>query len=678
MIKTLHTSIISFITIIAGQLHAVPTTEVYELKDFIVSAGPGLRSIADYAAPVDVVTAEELSRDSGGTLGAVLDWQPGVSATSFATGASRPVLRGFDGPRVRILESGIEALDVSDTSPDHGVAVEPLLVERIEILRGPSTLLYGGSAIGGAINVIEKNMPRQIPQEHTVEGALEARYDTVSEGETYLGQATVGQDNWALAVSGLHREAENYRIPEEAVEEEDAAHKDLENSFYESDLYTVGGSWFFTEDNRLGLSYSRHESNYGVPGHGHGDDHGGGGGDHEDEEQIAIDMERDRFDLELELTDPAAWIEALRVRFGYTDYSHTEGANGTPQIVFERSGWELRTEAAHSPWSFIDEGVIGIQISDTDFEAISQGDEEAFTPPSATQLQALFFSQHVHGSELHYEVGGRLERADIAAEGQDNDYEELALSLAASVIWEMDDEQSLSLQLQRAQRHPTSTELYANGEHHATRQFQIGDPNLDIETAYGADLTYSLERAKWQTEASVFYTYFDDYIFSEDLGFETDELHTYQYVAVDAEFYGLEAQVDYSLMQTEETLVRLSLMADYIRATNEDSGDDLPRIPPMRLGSRLALEKSHWDAGLELRYAFEQKDTGPEEAATGDYLQVNADFSRSFQLDHGRSLKVFLRAENLLDQAIRNHTSYLKDEAPLAGRNLTVGARLLF
>ena len=194
--------------------HAESSDEtIYQLEDFIVSAGPGLRSISDYAAPVAVVDAKELARESGSSLGAVLDWQPGVSTSSFGAGASRPVLRGFDGPRVRILDSGIEALDASDTSPDHGVATEPLLVERIEVLRGPSTLLYGGSAIGGAVNVIGKEMPRRRVGAQGYEGAFESRYDTGSNGETYLGYATVGQEDWALTVTGLNRDADDYEIP---------------------------------------------------------------------------------------------------------------------------------------------------------------------------------------------------------------------------------------------------------------------------------------------------------------------------------------------------------------------------------------------------------------------------------------------------------------------------------
>ena len=222
---------------------------VYQLDDYIVSAGPNLRSIADYAAPVNVVTAAEISRQGGNSLGAVLDWQPGVSSSSFGAGVSRPILRGFDGPRVRILDAGIDTMDASDTSPDHAVTIEPLLTERVEVLRGPSTLLYGSSAIGGAVNVIGKEMPRQRVDPKGYEGALEARRDSVSDGDALAGYATVGDDDWALTITAVDRDADDYEIPDDA-QEHDAEGDTLENSFVETEQYSVGASWFFSEENR--------------------------------------------------------------------------------------------------------------------------------------------------------------------------------------------------------------------------------------------------------------------------------------------------------------------------------------------------------------------------------------------------------------------------------------------
>lgn len=667
--------------------HAESSTDVvYQLEDFIVSAGPGLRSLSDFAAPINVVTAKELSRQSGGTLGAVLDWQPGVSASSFGAGASRPVLRGFDGPRVRILESGIESIDVSDTSPDHGVAMEPLLTDRIEVLRGPSTLLYGSSAIGGAVNVIGKEMPRQPVAEKGYEGAVESRYDSVSEGETQIGYATVGQEQWAFTVTGLNRDGADYEIPRDA-RQEGAQGDELENSFVDTQLYSVGASWFFDEDNRIGFAFSNYESNYGVPGHGHHEEEGEDDHDeheeegeddhneHEEEASVAIDMDRKRYDMELELVEPAEWIDALRVRLGYTDYEHRELEGGETGTMFEREGWELRTEVAHSPWWWIDEGVVGIQVSDTDFSAIG---DEAFTPPSKSANQAIFLNEQIHGEVLRYEFGGRVERSDISAEGATSDYNELAFSIAAGATWQIDLQNALSLVLQRSQRHPNPTELYADGAHFATRQYEIGDADLEKETAYGVDLTYRSTHEQWQAEISIFYTYFEDYIFAENLGFETNELDTYQFSAIDAEFYGYEAQLDYELFSSNDSTVVLSLMNDAVRARNKDSGDDLPRVPPLRIGSRLGFNHRNWESGVELRYAFEQTDTAPEETETDAYTQLNADLSCRFELSDGLVAVIFLRADNLLNEEIRNHSSFLKDEAPLPGRNFTVGGRFEF
>ncbi|MFP4070398.1 MAG: TonB-dependent receptor plug domain-containing protein, partial [Opitutales bacterium] len=202
--------------LLSSTIQAQESGVVYELDDYVVSAGPLPRTIGDFASPFTALDGAALRRESGGTLGGLLDGQPGVAATSFGAGASRPVIRGFDGPRVRILDSGIEATDVSETSPDHATAVEPLLVERVEILRGPSTLLYGSSAIGGVVNVIGREIPRQPANPKGYDGAAETRYDSASEGRTHLGYGTVGGERWALRVTGLTREAEDYEIPGEA------------------------------------------------------------------------------------------------------------------------------------------------------------------------------------------------------------------------------------------------------------------------------------------------------------------------------------------------------------------------------------------------------------------------------------------------------------------------------
>ena len=281
--------------------------------------------------------------------------------------------------------------------------------------------------------------------------------------------------------------------------------------------------------------------------------------------------------MELELVDPIDWLNALRMRFAYTDYEHEEAEGDAPGTVFEREGWEFRTEGAHAPWWIVDEGVIGIQISDIDFEAIGEeiegeGGGFAFGPPSSTATQALFISEHIHSDALHYDFGARIERADIHVNGDRSNYDEVAISLAGSVIWNIDESNSLALALQRAQRHPTATELYAEGPHLATGTYERGDDSLDVETAYGVDLTYRTELKGWSAETSIFYTYFDDYIYAEETEEEVDELHVFEYVGVAAEFYGFETAAQTDLFRSADTALTLKLMADYVRASNEDSG----------------------------------------------------------------------------------------------------------
>ncbi len=242
--------------ILISNLHADEEGPVYQLENYLVSVGPIARPLSDYASPVTSLDGDAIQRSNAGTLGQLLEGQPGVASTSFGGGASRPIIRGFDGPRVRILESGLGSQDVSETSPDHAVAVEPLLIDRVEVLRGPSTLLYGSSAIDGVVNVMGKEIPRQPVDPKGYEGALESRYDTVSDGETYLGYGTVGGENWALRVTGLSRESDNYEIPGDAEIHHDDGHEEesgdkLSDSFVENDYVSIGGTWFFGEQNLL-------------------------------------------------------------------------------------------------------------------------------------------------------------------------------------------------------------------------------------------------------------------------------------------------------------------------------------------------------------------------------------------------------------------------------------------
>ncbi|MGB0334496.1 MAG: TonB-dependent receptor [Opitutales bacterium] len=709
--KTYHR--LTLLALICGTL-PLTAEEIYKLDDYTVSAGPLARAIDDFASPFSSLDDEAIRQSNAGTLGELLNGQPGVTASSFGGGASRPIIRGFDGPRVSILDSGLGAADVSETSPDHAVTVEPLLTERVEVLRGPATLLYGSSAIGGVVNVVGRELPREQPT-RTLSGAFEARHDTVSDGETLLGYTTFNEGPLVVTVQGLKRRADDYEIPShpEAVPDEPQEGDTLASSFVETDYYSAGASWFFNERNYIGLAVSGYDSFYGIPGHEHHhEEHGEGdeGGEedeeeHGDEEVAAIDLERSRFDAELAVFEPTQWIEAIRVRLGYTDYEHVEGM-ADHATTFERESWELRAEAAHDDWAIFTEGIFGVQLVDADFQAIGEEIEAedgglAFGPPSTTRSQAFFFSEHIHSdeSDLHFDFGGRIERQTVDADGSSN-YSDTAFSLGFSTIWKIDEDNSLALSLQRTERHPNATELYSAGPHIATSQFQVGDEDLEKETAYGVDLTYRYRSDDWEASAAVFYTYFEDYIFDENQGFQIDDegrtsnggpggapeadfeaghaLDVYNYVAADALFYGFEAEIDYIAYRSGDTTVRLGVLADYVVAENRDDKEDLPRIPPFRLGGKAELEYGNWNAGVLLRRSFDQKDTAPGETDTDGFTELEADLSYSYDLGNGMLLTAFARANNLLNEEIRHHSSFIKNEAPRPGRNFTIGARVEF
>jgi iron complex outermembrane receptor protein len=675
-----------------------PTNEepAYQLEDFVVSAGPVARSVDDFASPFSALDSEEIQQSSGSSIGELLEGQPGVSSTSFGGGASRPVIRGFDGARVRVLDSGIEALDASSFSVDHAVATEPLLLERIEILRGPSTLLYGSSAIGGVVNMIGREIPRSpVSEAGEVEGGFKTSYDNGSSGETTLGYIKAGSEDWALSVTGLTRDNNDYEIPghaEAAPHEDEEATGILENSFVETDSHSIGSTWFFNEGSYFGLSFSNFDSLYGVAGHEHEDDDEDGD-EHGDEEEAPtiVDLERKRYNAELVLIEPLDWIKAARVRFGVTDYMHTE-SEGDHATTYNNEGWELRGEIAHGSFASFDEGVVGIQFADSDFSAIG---EEAFTPESNTKNQAIFISEHIHNGDLHWEFGGRVEKQTVDPDDQERptlgSYSDTALSLAASAIWNFAENQSLTLSLQRSQRHANSTELYALGAHIATDQYEFGDQNLGLETAYGIDLRHNYSAGNWSTIVSAFYTTFDDYIYSQNLGTETiiinDEpgkhlgeetrYDNYQFEAVDALFWGFEAEANYIAYKSEESTVTLGLLADYVRATNEEDNTNLPRITPMRVGGKLRIENGPWMVSALLRQNFKQTANANYESETGSFTELQIDLSHSLELEGGE-LTLFAQGRNLLNEDVRRHTSFIKDKAPQPGRSVNVGLSYKF
>ena len=664
----------------------------------IVVTAPGLEQL-DVLAGTSLVEGRELQREMNGQIGEILAKQPGVSATSFSPGASRPVLRGFEGERVKVLIDGIGAIDVSNTSADHAVSVEPLTAERIEILRGPAVLLYGSQAIGGAVNIIDKRIPtRRLNEPFHLDVLAEANtaYDLRSGAASLdlpLGEYFVAH------VDGSYRNTNDLEVPgftlspalradiladvaeetaegnlEEAAELQEAADQQgiLPNSYTET--YSVnGGLTLFAGDSNLGFSAGYYDSAYGVPGrpgtgHAHGEEGGDDGEEEGGEEQVSIGLKQFRADMRGELALGDGFFSMLRTRVGYSDYTHTEFEGDEVGTVFDVEGIEARAELVQNDTGRLG-GTLGVQYYYRDFEAIG---DEAFVAPNRTDQFAIFALQEYDLDSFQIEGAARYEKANVESIplGVERDFD--LFSGALSLIYEPggDDRLRIGITGSRAERAPGGEELFANGPHIATQAFEIGDVDLTKESAWGLEGFVRGEVGPATVSLSVFQNWFDDYIYLQGTGAEEDDLPVFQYLQADADYFGIEGEVKLPLVQSDRFTLGADLRGSYIEAKLDD-GTPLPRIPPFSALAALDAGFAGIDGRVEVQYFGEQDEIAPFETTTDDFTFVNA--SLAFSPLRGNDLvRVMVKADNIFDVTGRRHASFTKDFVPLAGRNFKV------
>jgi iron complex outermembrane receptor protein len=669
-------------------------------EEILVTASPDARSQSEVAQPTSVLAGEELMLQMQPTLGETLNQEPGVTSTFFGVGASRPVIRGLGGDRIRVLESGIGSGDASATSPDHAVSVDPLGAEQIEVLRGPATLLYGSSAVGGVVNVIDNRVPDSLPGA-PIGGTVELRGGTVADerGGAASLDGALG-DHFAWHVDFLKRETDDYEIPGfaesaalRAAEEEEAEEGEepeeirgiARNSATDTESGTVGLSWI-GDHAFFGVATGRYNSLYGIPGgHGHEEheeeegEHEGEEGGHEEEEEalVRVDLEQRRWDLRGGVTQPFGIFRGVNLRFGSTDYEHRELEGDEVGTRFLNDSWEGRLELLQKRYGALT-GSFGLQAQSRDFEAIG---DEAFVPPTQTDSWALFTFQEVERGPWRFQFGGRFERQDVAAELTDaegpKDRSFDGLSGSAGLVWRSGEDYSLGLSLARSTKLPNAEELFSNGPHLATNAFEIGDPGLDPETSLSADLTLRKTSGPFTGEVNLFLNRFDDFIFESATGEEEDGLQVFRYTQRDAEFSGLELTGLYELIHAEPYHVDLELGFDYVRAELRGTGEPLPRIPPRRyrLGLHYRGEKLH--GLIEGQRVEEQDRVAALERPTEGYTLLNASVGYRFFTTRV-VYDVLLRGTNLTDEEARNHVSFLKDLVPLPGRDVNLALRLTF
>jgi iron complex outermembrane recepter protein len=645
------------------------------LEEIVVTATPLRVGATDLAQAAVVLAGDDLSRRIASSLGETLASQPGVTASFFGPRASRPIIRGLAGERVLMLQNGVSALDVSNLSPDHSVGIEEILADQVEVLKGPSTLLYGSGAVGGVVNVVDGRIPGG--DRDGWSGVAELRGETVDEELSAAGRVDGRAGSIGVHAHGYSRETGDYDIPGyawsraareaalEAGSAPDLARGTVANSDSETTGGAIGASWF-GEDLMLGLSWARHETDYGLPGPGEETED-----PLEEPAAIRIDQEQDRFDFTADWSRPGGLLDRVLLRAAYNDYQHSELEGAEVGTVFEQTGLDARLHVGHAAlagWS----GTLGVQYTDTDLDAFGA---EAYIPPSRTEAYSLFLLERRELDRLTVDLGGRLERQEIDTEGGLRDYGGNAYTLAGGLLWDFDDALTGVLQLTRSERHPQAAELYADGPHLAVGRFEIGDDRLGTETANTIDLGLRREGdVHWHL--SLFYSDFSDYIYVAATGAEEDGLPVFQYVQQDAGFYGLEAEIEFPIHESGAGALHARLGGDYVRG-ELSGGGNLPQIPPLRLMAALEFDTGPLHAAVDLQWVDDQADVADGETATDGGTLVGAELSYRWEAWQP-GLLVFLRGSNLFDEELRRHSSPLKDYLPLPGASLLLGLRASF
>lgn len=682
---------------IAVETDRPTTVELAQAMPAVVVAASALAlNTDDMATPASVLTDDALWLARDATLGSTLSQQPGMAATHFGAGASRPIIRGMDGARVRVLSHGAEVMDASTISHDHAVSVEPMLTRQIEVLRGPSALAYGGGAIGGVVNLLDDKIPTRIP-ENGITGHLELRGASAAREGVGAFAVTGGSGNLAFHAEGLKRDARDYRVGEGWSEGSKVA-----GSYNQSQTGSLGASWI-GEQGYVGLAYTSQRNEYGLPGHSHifagchthgdhlhcgdhGHDHGHGGednhGDHDghddhDEDEAHdhdhgvpyITLRSTRWDLRGEYREPFAGVSRLRFSGGLTRYRHDELEDGTVATRFKNKAHDGRLELQHHPiagW----QGVIGIQSASRDFSAVG---EEAYLEPTETRSHSLFLLEEKRFGDWRIEAALRhdWQRITIDAAPRNRSHDGTSLSLGAN--WRFAPAYTLGFTFARTQRLPTAEELYANGLHTASSTYERGNVDLKRETAHNLDITLRKHAGPTTFSLSAYHNRIGDYIYASTLD-ELDGLQLIEYAQRDATFTGVEAQIRQQVLRN----VGVGLFGDYVRAKLDGSADDkLPRIPAARFGTRLDGNWGNWNGEIELYRVARQTRVATFETETPGYNMVNLGISYRATLQ-GLPYLLYLKANNLADTLAYSHTSFIKHAAPLSGRNVMLGVRVSF
>ncbi|MBR7620415.1 TonB-dependent receptor [Phenylobacterium sp. 20VBR1] len=696
--KTLLLAAVAMSALCAGQAFAEDAASP-TVSELIVTGAPYAVSLDSATTSVNVITQAQLATAPPVGIGDLLNGMPGLRSTSYSPGASRPIIRGLSGPRVMILQNGVGLVDASSLSPDHAVASDPGEASRIEVLRGPSTLAYGGSAIGGVVNILDERVP-STPATGGADGHIAASYGSADDSYSVSAGLKAGTGPWVVALDAVRRESGDYDSPVNPVSTKyEAANgvtaspdRVVRNTAVDLTAYGIGAS-YIGDTGFIGASVKRTETSYGVPfpqivkvAASPAD-------------AVYIDLKQTRYDLRGETRLDLGPFDKARFSVGYADYQHSEidVASGAVGTTFLSKGAEGRVElvqAERDGWK----GAVGFQILSRDLQAIG---DEVFIPPVNVQEVGAFILQRLDRDSWGVEGGLRVDTrtldADLAgrpasaaaasyginwatASGK-QDFTNASASVA--VFWRPVSDWFLGLSLAHNTRAPTEFELFADGPHGGTGSYEIGDPHLNAEKVTSLEATLRWTGAGGKLEAHIYsadYKGFIDEVRNGDVVANTGafdpagELPVVRFVQSDARFYGGELEGTYDVWRAGEGVLALQGSYDYVHAQT-DAGPPA-RIPPYSVTGRVVWTAPRLEGQVEVRYVGEQDRISPFELPTDAYTLLSARVSYRPLAD--QDFKVFLDGRNLTNEAAREHTSFLKDIAPLPGRTLRAGVTYSF
>ena len=650
-----------------------PTTT---LKPIVVTANPLGRSADELTQPVTVLAGDDLLKKIQPTLGETLSGELGIRSTYFGPNASRPVIRGLDGDQTQILQNGISNIDASANSVDHNVAIDPLSVERIEVIRGPAALLYGSKAVGGVVNVIDNRIPDERISEK-ITGVADARFNSANQEHSGSLLLEGGIGNYAWHANGFKRTTDDVSIPgfarsnrlrgeEPLAADEVEAKGKLPNSQSDSKGGTVGVSKFFKKG-YLGVALTNYNTNYGTVA----------------EPDLTIRMKQQRVDVAGAYKEPLEYVKEVKYKLGLSDYEHTEFEGSEAGTVFKNRGYDSRVEIVHNKLGLL-EGAVGFQSGASDFSALGA---EAFLPTTTTHTNSGFIFEEMSLGNLRLQFGGRFDYQTVKAEespnfGPADSRNDLTGSGSTGLVYHPVKGYAVAVSGSYTQRAPNAQELYANGPHVATNNFEVGNKNLDVQQSQGLDLSFRKELGAVKGEVNFFYNRFQNFITSVASGnnHTTDDggkLPIYNYVNLNAEFYGAEAKTEWTAYDANAHKLGFEMRGDYVEARNSDTKKPLPRIAPLRIGGSTIYHYQKIGFRVDADYTFAQNRVAQYERPTDGYTMLNAGADYAMNIGPTNST-LYLKATNLLNEEARSHTSFLKDIAPLMGRSIMIGIRSAF